>query len=303
MKKNYNKISLLSKFVNNLLKKTSLKKDYLTEESTKKLIKRKSKKNYFVPEQLGLYKEQNKKMRVYSYNGSLSNPKKKIIIYMHGGSYVEEAVAFQIKFAMKIAKKSKATLIFPVYPLAPKHTYIDTYDLMLQLYEKLIETNKELIFLGDSAGGGFSLSFSMFLRDKKIKLPKKVLLLSPWLDITLENPEAKKKEKLDTTCAINGNIYAGKLWAGDLDNKNYLVSPIYGSFEELPEITIATGEYDTMQPDCIKLSKKLDKKNINHNFIEYKGQGHDFGIYPTYEGKLLINDFVKIIKEENSSEK
>lgn len=298
MKKIYNEVSCFSKILNNILKHTSFKKNYISENETKKLIEKISKQKYTIPDKLGLTLEEYNKGRVYSYNGSLGSIKEKIIIYIHGGSYIEEAVSFQLKFAMKIAKKSNATLIVPIYPLAPKNTYKDTYDLIFNLYTEILKLNKKVFFLGDSAGGGFCLSFSMYLREKAIVQPQNILLLSPWLDLTLNNPSIENLEKFDSTCSVKGNQYAGKLWAGELDIKNYLVSPIYGKFNNLSKVTIATGEYDIMKPDCLKLSKTLEKENIDHDYIEYKGQGHDFGIYPTREGTLLVDDFVKIINGE-----
>ena len=44
-------------------------------------------------------------------------------------------------------------------------------------------------------------------------------------------------------------------------------------------------------------------KNIRHNYIEYKGQCHDFGILPTKEGKMLIDDFANIILDGEKDEK
>ena len=298
MKKKYNDVSFFSKILSSVLKHTSIKKNYINEEDTKKMIKDLSKKKYETPKKVGLLLEEYDKAEVYSYNGSFNKPKDKIIIYMHGGSYVEEAMTFQFKFAMKIAKKCDATLIVPIYPLAPKNTYKDTYDLMNDLYDNVLKLNKKIIFLGDSAGGGFCLSFSMYLKKLGKKQPSNILVLSPWLDLTLSNPSIRELERFDSSCSIAGNVYTGKLWAGELDVKNYLVSPIYGNFDGLPRITISTGEFDIMKPDIVKLSKMLDDMKIEHDYIEFKGQCHDFAVQPTKEGNLLINDFVKVINDE-----
>ena len=150
--------------------------------------------------------------------------------------------------------------------------------------------------LGDSSGG-FVLAYAMYLRDNQKVLPKNVLLLSPWVDLSMDNPELLESVKLDNMCGLEGNKFCGKLWADGLDIKNPLISSLYGDFNKLPKITIATGTFDILRPDCIRLSKKLDEQGIEHNFIEYKNQGHDFGCYPTFEGKLLIEDFAKIIND------
>ena len=233
---------------------------------------------------------------IYSYNGTIENNTGKFLVYIHGGSFVEEAIDYQIKFAIRIAEKTQSTLIMPRYKLIPNANYNDLYELMNNLYNKILSTNcDEINFLGDSSGGGFILAYSMFLRDNNKRLPKNILMLSPWVDLAMENEELRRAEKLDKMCSIDGNVYCGKIWASNLDVNDSRISPINGDLNNLPLITIATGGYDVLRPDCLRLDKMLTKANIEHNYIEYAKQGHDFGCYPTKEGKLLINDFIEII--------
>ena len=296
MKKYYDKVSLWSRILNFSFKFTRAKKNSDTVENAKKYIEKLSKtsKNKDLPKKLGLVKENINNMDVYCYRGNVEDNRKKIL-YIHGGSYIEEASYFQLSFAMKIAKKTNSTLIFPVYPLAPKGTYKMMYPLIESVYQKILKSNTEINFLGDSAGGGFILSFSMYLRDKKIKLPKNIIMLSPWLDVSLSNPNTYEDAKNDYMCGVDGTRYCGKLWADDLDMKNLLISPMVGNVKNLSKMTSINGKKEILKSDCHKFSDILTANKIEHNFIEYKGQGHDFGAYPTKEGKLVIEDICNII--------
>lgn len=298
MEKYYTKKSFSSLFVNHFVKYFSNKDIFLSQEKTMKYIE-----NYNVDykktiNKLKLTPEEGFNIPVYSYNGTLTNPKKRILLYLHGGSFLEEAISFQYKFAMKIAKMTDSTLIVPIYTLAPKGNYKKALQDLNEIWKKIQKLNLETNFLGDSAGGGLALSFSMYLKDNNIKRGKNILLLSPWLDVTLSNPEIVEIEKKDEMTGIAGNKYAGQLWATNQDLKNYLISPLYGNYEDLGLITIVTGEYDSLKPDCVLLKEKLKKSNLKYNYIEYKGQYHDFGAFPTKEGNMVIDDMVKIIKEE-----
>lgn len=298
MRKYYNKISLWSRIINHSFILTSCKKNTSTVERTMKYISKLAitQKNYNLPDVFGLTLEDFDGMKVYSYNGSISKENDRKIIYIHGGSYVEEAMSFQIKFAMEIAKKTNSTLIFPIYPLAPNNNYKITYDLMEKLYKLVSKYSNNIDFLGDSAGGGFILSFAMFLRDIKENQPLNIIMLSPWLDISMSNPDLYVAEKHDHMCGIDGTRYEGQLWADGLDIKNYLVSPMFGEFNNLGKMTIITGEREVINSDCHLLDNKLNDLKIEHNFIEYKKQGHDFGTFPTKEGKMVIEDISKIIR-------
>jgi len=291
----YKKFSLSSRFINFCLKIINYKKNFITVENTQKYIKKLSYFKYNLPKKLGLTLEKFDGMDVYSYNGKIGD-NKKILLYVHGGAYIENAIYFQLKSVMRIAKKSNSTLIVPVYPLAPKNNYKKTYELIEKLYCELIKNNKLINMIGDSAGGGFILSFSMYLRDKNIIQPKNIIMLSPWLDISLSNPEMVEYEKTDVILSIEGSRYAGELWKGDLSNDNFLVSPLYGDFDNLGKMTIIVGGNEILKPDIDKFREKLDKLKIKYNYFEYYKQCHNFAIYPTKEAKDVMKDIVEIIK-------
>ncbi len=295
MKKFYDKVSFKSKYLQFLFKFTNAKKNYLNEENVKKFINKyhSSLSNYDVYEKMDLKKEIIGDNEVYLYNGDFDS-RGNYLIYVHGGSFVEEAISYQINFACKIAKLTNSTLVIPRYTLIPDGNYNKLYSLMDKIYKIVIDRCKDYNLLGDSSGG-FVLAYSMYLRDNNKVLPKNVLLLSPWVDLSMENPELIESMKLDAMSGLYGNKYCGKLWADDLDVKNPKISSMYGTFNNLSKITIATGSYDILKPDCVRLSQKLEEQGIDYNYIEFKNQGHDFGCYPTVEGKKLIEYFASII--------
>jgi len=53
----------------------------------------------------------------------------------------------------------------------------------------------DLIMMGDSAGGGFALALAQKLKNESIDQPAQIILLSPWLDITLTNPDIKEIDR------------------------------------------------------------------------------------------------------------
>lgn len=296
MEKYYNKISLWARIINKLFVFTNMKKNSNTVEAAKKFVNKLSTRKtiYNLPSKLGLNKIDFQDMDVYCYNGNIDDNKKKIL-YIHGGSYVEQANYFQIKFAMKLAKKNNLTLIFPVYPLAPVGDYKLMYKLMDKLYKKIINKSNDILFLGDSAGGGFILSYAMYLRDTSSVQPKHIIMLSPWIDISMTNTDIYNDAKYDNMCGVDGTRYEGELWANGLNTKDSLVSPIYGNFNSLGQMTIIVGGREILTSECLRLHKLLNDQKIEHNFIMYKGQGHIFPMYPIRESKMVLKDITEII--------
>ena len=200
----------------------------------------------------------------------------KVILYLHGGSYVAETSSDHWRFLEKLVKDTNATIILPDYPLTPKYTYKDVFTMITPLYKEIIEEvpTNNLILMGDSAGGGISLALLERLGKENIEMPYKTILISPWLDVRLENPEIDNVQKYDKDLNKESLKIAGIAYAGKDGIDSYLVNPIDGDLSKLKNITIFTGTYDILNPDVHVLEKKANEVNVSLEIKEYDGAGH-----------------------------
>jgi acetyl esterase/lipase len=158
--------------------------------------------------------------------------------------------------------------------------------------------NDDFYFIGDSAGGGFCLSFAQFLRNVKFKrMPEKLVLLSPWVDISMSNPEIKEFEKKDLLLDPKQLLICSHNFAGGLDLKNPIISPLYGDLNELGKIGIFVGTHEIFLPDCRKLREKVEESNTDIFYKEYDNMQHDWMIFPIKEREILLNDVVEFLME------
>lgn len=188
---------------------------------------------------------------------------KKVIFYLHGGSYIAELSQTHWKFLEEFTQETAATIIAVDYPLAPQYHYTDVFRMITPLYQEVIKKVKpeNLIVMGDSAGGGMALALVEKIEQEDMKKPGKTVLISPWLDVTMENPEIKKVQEKDKKLNAESLKLAGISYAGEeKETKNYLVSPIYGPIEGLENIVIYTGTYDILNPDVHKLQAMAKEK-------------------------------------------
>lgn len=107
--------------------------------------------------------------------------KKRKIIYLHGGAYCEQPLLPHFMFCDTIAKRTDSEIVFPIYRKAPEHTYTGTYDFLEGYYKGLLESIKseDILFMGDSSGGGLALGFCEYLNENSLPMPKRLILLSP----------------------------------------------------------------------------------------------------------------------------
>ena len=250
------------------------------------------------------------------------------ILYFHGGSYMAEIMQEHWNFLEKVINSTGATVILPDYPLAPKHNYKDVFDMVVPLYNEIVsKINLEnLVVMGDSAGGGLALALEeKIVADTKslstqndseeinqgeigmnqdYKLPAKTILISPWLDVRLENPKINEVKKLDKDLNKDTLKLAGIAYAGEDGLNSYLVNPIDGDLSKLKNITIFTGTYDILNPDVHILVQKAEEQGISINIKEYEGASHIWILKDSSKEKDLkenaYNDLIEVLKAEDN---
>lgn len=220
------------------------------------------------------------------------NPGRKHIVYLHGGAYVNSFASQHWSFMSKLVDRLQCTVTAPNYPHAPEHHVHDVFAFLLPLYQELAATAgaENITLMGDSSGGGISLALAQRLRADGLPQPGNVIMLSPWLDATLSNPEIATVDRLDPFLGVEGLQYAGAAYARNVDPQSYLVSPVYGSLKNLAPITIFIGTRDIFLPDCRKLRDKAVAENIKLNYREYDGMVHDWMLGPLPEAKQVFRE-------------
>lgn len=226
----------------------------------------------------------------------------KKILYFHGGSYMAEMSSKHWEFIKKLTLDTKSTIIIPDYPLTPKYNYKDVYDMVEPLYEEIQKriNNENLIVMGDSAGGGLALGLLEKVSQENMAIPKKIILISPWLDVRLNNPKIEEVQKNDKELNKETLKLAGIAYAGNDGINSYLVNPIDGNLSNLSNITIITGTNDILNPDVHVLEEKAEEQGKNIEIKEYEGAGHIWIINEKGDRELIkkgYQDLINIVKE------
>lgn len=221
-----------------------------------------------------------------------------VIFYLHGGGYWVQPQSLHYSFFDKMATEFKAEFILPVYPKAPAHTATDAHKMVMERYLYLLNeegiSSENIVFMGDSAGGGLALALAQVLRDEGLPMPKQIVLFSPWLDVTNSSPGMH--EVRDPFLNVDNLAYGGEVYAGDLDTRDPLVSPIYGDMRNLPPITVFSGTYDALNVDVDKLAGIAKEEDINFTLYSYEKMVHGFiGFQIIPEAKEAFKTLTEVV--------
>ncbi len=198
------------------------------------------------------------------------------VLYLHGGAYVQNFVRQHWKFLSTLVASTHCTIVAPDYPLAPKHTFRDAFNMVVPLYRDMIARvgPNNTIVMGDSAGGGLALALCQSQRNDNFPQPDKIILLSPWLDLTLSNPEIHSIDQRDPFLGIAGLRSAARVYAGGYDLHDYRLSPIHGPLDNLGSISIFVGSNDILMADARRLYLLARQKGISIDYREYADMVH-----------------------------
>lgn len=198
------------------------------------------------------------------------------MLYWHGGGYVYPAVDVHWQFYAHMAEKHGIAITAPLYPLAPEADASVTLDWAMRYYHVFVAgRTAPFVMGGDSAGGGLCAALVQAMRDEGQPLPCALLLICPWLDISVSNTEQVEIEPRDCVLTVSGAQAAGRLYAGDMPLDDPRVSPIRGNWQDLPPILAFGGGDDILVPDARALKKHLPAVE----YIEEAGMMHDWPIF------------------------
>lgn len=204
-----------------------------------------------------------------------------VIMYVHGGSYVADLEKEHWKTCGDIVNQLGCTIILPDYPLTPKYNYKDTINMIESLYKKVIEQVKpsNFVVMGDSAGGGLALALVEKIGEENIALPNQTILISPWLDVRMNNPKIAEIEENDPMLNKAALKLAGENYAGKDGINSYLVNPIDGPLAKLQNVSIFTGTYDILNADVSVLKERAEAVGTKINVFETEQATHIWLLY------------------------
>ena len=151
--------------------------------------------------------------------------------------------------------------------------------------------------MGDSAGGGFALALAQKMLTEGVVQPSQIILLSPWLDISLSNPLIEQLDMLDPFLGIEGLKLAAQAYAGDTSLNHYQLSPIHGPLDGLGQISLFIGTKEILLADTRKLKDLMHRKNIPLNYFEYEDMVHVWMFLNLPESKKARQQIIDLLMQ------
>lgn len=228
--------------------------------------------------------------------------KKYIILYCHGGGYSTGSCLYGRTLTSKMASMTSMDVLGFDYRLAPENPYPAALEDAMKVWNYLMLLGygaRDIILAGDSAGGNLALALTLRLKDEGRLLPRGLVLMSPWTDLTSSGKSHKTREAIDP---ILNREYLERMIAAytaggkeQPDLKNPYISPLYGDFTGFPPVYIQVGENEILLSDSLNLHKRMVEANVSVRIERFEGMWHVFQMSPfktAYEAMNKNAEFI-----------
>jgi len=208
-----------------------------------------------------------------------SAPADKVILYFHGGGFVMgNAISHRNIVGNFVKRLGIKALVFD-YSLAPEHPAPAAVNDSSLVYTWLLEQGykpENVVFAGDSAGGGIALATLLKCKDDGVALPAACAVFSPCTDMTISGESHKTREKADP-CTPKGmtETYL-RYYTGSGDPKHPYASPLFGDLSGLPPIIIQVGNDETLRDDSTRFAQRAKESGVDVHLKVWKGMFHCF---------------------------
>lgn len=205
----------------------------------------------------------------------------KVLVYTHGGAHTMYSAKSMLGRAVVAANTTGLRIISIDYTIAPHAKYNQMSDEVITAIQALLKEGtrlEDLAIYGDSSGGGLAAAVVLKMRDKKIGMPKAVVLVSPWLDVTDSGDTETTLHDADPNQLYEKHgKFAAAAFADPKDQKDPYASPVYGDFTKgFPPTLIQGGLKETLLSGFVRMYQGLDAAGVAVKLDLYEGMIHNF---------------------------
>ena len=197
------------------------------------------------------------------------------ILYFHGGGYCGGSPSISASYLSELAARTGARIVGVRYGLAPEQPFPNgLHDGLAVLRALAAEGATDILFAGDSAGGGLALALALACRDTGAPSPTRLILLSPWIDLTLAGASYRTRAESDLLFSEEAAREAAGFYLQGIDASHPLASPLLADLSGLPPVLLFVGGAEILLDEDLALAAALAQAGVTVEMHLVAGAQH-----------------------------
>lgn len=228
-------------------------------------------------------------LRLGQLNAEELKPQKQstqLIFHIHGGVFFLGSLKTHRAFLSQIAARTQMQVLHVDYPLSPEHPFPEAVEALFAVYLNLLEQGiqaKDIILSGDSCGANLAVALAVKIRQAQLEQVSGLILLSPFLDLTLTSESLRFNQKHDALLSIEAletgiDYYLPK----EIDRGDPRVSPVFEDLTGLPPTLIQVGSKEILMDDGKRFQQQAEAAGVEVEFKIYTGMWHNFQMFSAW---------------------
>ena len=150
---------------------------------------------------------------------------------------------------------------------------------------------------GDSAGGNLALVLTHLLKAAGRRLPRTLVLFSPWTDMTASGKSYQERADIDPVLTLN-YIYAVRdAYARGQNWSDCRLSPLFGELNGFPPTLIQAGTNELLLSDSVRLRDRLVQAGVPCKLEVWTDLWHVFQMFPMKKANEAMESVGRFLLE------
>ena len=225
---------------------------------------------------------------------------RRVILYCHGGGYTSGNLGYSRVLSSKLAHVTGYDVLSFEYRLAPEHPYPAAVEDALRAWDYLMYQGygaENVTVAGDSAGGNLALVLCRRLKAAGRRMPRALLLMSPWTDMTMSGASYRERVESDPMLTPEYIEAVRRAYAGDRDLHDPDLSPLLGDLGSFPPTLIQVGDHEILYSDSASLAAALRAAHVPCRLEVSEGMWHVFQMFPIKKAAAAMESAARFLLE------
>jgi len=204
----------------------------------------------------------------------------RVILCFHGGGFFSGSMYTHRKLYAHFARNIGCRALIVHYRRSPEHVHPAQVNDALAAYQWLLDQgiqSNHIALIGDSAGGGLSITATLLARDKGLVMPAAVMPFSAWFDMEVIGASMGSNHGKDLLLNKDWvKAMAGMFLGENGDPKDPYANPLYADLTGLPPVYIQVGSDEVLLDDSLRLAELARNSGVDVSLNIFPDMQHSF---------------------------